>query len=119
MEKRKPIKVLAAEVIEKLKQLNYSPNSIRGFRSSFKRICAFAQDRDELYFSEAFGKQYLRGNRDSYINFYKVAQFYFEIASSGPISLAVITAELHCAESDSSSPIISGRCDDFHSRISA
>lgn len=60
MEKRKPIEVLAAEVVEKLKQLNYASNTIRGCRCSFNRICAFARDRDELYFSEEFGKEYLR-----------------------------------------------------------
>ena len=60
MEKRKPIEVLAAEVIEKLKQLNYAYNSICGLRASFNRICAFARDKDELYFSEEFGKEYLR-----------------------------------------------------------
>jgi len=60
MEKRKPIEVLAAEVIGKLKQLNYAYNTICGLRASFNRICAFAQDRDELYFSEKFGKEYLR-----------------------------------------------------------
>jgi site-specific recombinase XerD len=60
MEKRKPIEVLAAEVIEKLKQMNYTYNTICGFRASFNRICAFARGRDELYFSEKFGKEYLK-----------------------------------------------------------
>lgn len=57
---RKPIKVLALEVTEKLKQLNYAYNTLCGLRASFMRICAFAQDRDELYFSEKFGKEYLK-----------------------------------------------------------
>lgn len=60
MEKRKPIEVLAAEVVEKLKQLNYASNTIRGYQRSFNRICAFARNRGELYFSEEFGKEYLR-----------------------------------------------------------
>ena len=60
MEKKKPIEVLAAEVIEKLKQLNYAYHTICGYRASFNRICAFARDRDELYFSEEFGREYLR-----------------------------------------------------------
>jgi hypothetical protein len=50
MEKRKPIEVLAAEVIEKLKQMNYAYNTICGFRASFNRICVFARGRDELFF---------------------------------------------------------------------
>jgi integrase/recombinase XerD len=57
---KKTIKVLASEVIEKLKQLNYAYNTICGLRASFNRICAFARDRDELYFSEKFGKEYLK-----------------------------------------------------------
>lgn len=60
MEQRKPIEALATEVIEKLEQLNYAHNTICGFRTSFNRICAFARERDELYFSEEFGKEYLR-----------------------------------------------------------
>jgi len=60
MEKKKPIEVLATEVVEKLKQLNYASNTICGYRASFNRICAFARDRDELYFSEEFGREYLR-----------------------------------------------------------
>jgi len=44
MKKRKPIEVLAAEVIEELRRLNYAYNTVCGFRASFNRICAFAQE---------------------------------------------------------------------------
>src|SRR5690348_316784 len=60
MEAKKPIELLAAEVIEELKQLNYAYNTLCLLRASFKRICAFARDRDELHFSENLGKEYLR-----------------------------------------------------------
>ena len=60
METRKPIETLAVEVIEKLKQLNYAYNTICVLRASFNRICAFARDRGELYFSENLGMEYLR-----------------------------------------------------------
>ena len=70
MEKKKPIGVLAAEVIEKLKQLNYANNSICGFRRSFNRICGFARDRGELYFSEEFGKEYLRKRYGCTVDYY-------------------------------------------------
>ncbi|RXT05308.1 site-specific integrase [Ammoniphilus sp. CFH 90114] len=60
METMKPIEVLAAEVIEELKQLNYAYNTLCGFRTSFNRICAFARDRNEVYFSEKLGKEYLK-----------------------------------------------------------
>ena len=60
MEQKKPIEVLAAEVIEELKQLNYAYNTICGVRASFNRICAFARARGESYFSENLGKEYLK-----------------------------------------------------------
>ena len=70
MEQRKPIESLAGEVIEKLEQLNYAHNTICGFRTSFNRICAFARDRDEVYFSEEFGKEYLRKRYGCKIDYY-------------------------------------------------
>ncbi len=60
METRKPIEELATEVVEELKQLNYAYHTICGLRASFNRICAFARDRNELYFSEKFGMEYLK-----------------------------------------------------------
>ncbi|KAB2951505.1 tyrosine-type recombinase/integrase [Heliorestis acidaminivorans] len=60
METRKPIEALSAEVIKELERLNYAYNTVCGLRASFKRICAFAQDRNELYFSENLGKEYLK-----------------------------------------------------------
>lgn len=70
MKTRKPIEVLAAEVIEALKKLNYAYNSVCGIRASFNRICAFAQERNEQYFSEDFGKEYLKAKYDCTINYY-------------------------------------------------
>ncbi|MDA8441993.1 MAG: site-specific integrase [Peptococcaceae bacterium] len=60
MEMRKPIEVLATDVVKELKRLNYAYNTICGLRASFKRICAFARDKGELHFSENLGKEYLR-----------------------------------------------------------
>jgi integrase/recombinase XerD len=60
METRKPIEELATKVVEELKQLNYAYNTVCGLRASFKRICAFARDRNEPFFSEKFGKEYLK-----------------------------------------------------------
>ena len=70
METKKPIEVLAAEVIEELKELNYAYNTICGFRASFNRICRFAKDKDVLYFSEALGKEYLREKYGCTIDYY-------------------------------------------------
>lgn len=70
METRKPINVLAEEVVEELKKLNYAYATLCGLRASFKRICTFAQDRGELYFSENLGKEYLRKRYNCYIDYY-------------------------------------------------
>lgn len=70
MEPRKPIEELAAEVIKELERLNYAYNTLCGFRASFKRICAFARDRNVQYFSEDFGKEYLKEKYGCTTNYY-------------------------------------------------
>jgi integrase/recombinase XerD len=62
--------VLAAEVIEELKNLNYAYNTICGLRASFNRICSFAQDRGELYFSEKLGREYLKDKYNCMVDYY-------------------------------------------------
>jgi len=74
MEKRKRIEVLVAEVIEKLKQLNYAYHTLCGYQASFSRICGFAQDKDEPYFSEELGREYLR-KRYNYATDYYLETF--------------------------------------------
>lgn len=70
METKKPIEVLAAEVIGELKKLNYAYNTICGLRASFNRICTFARERGELFFSESLGKEYLKEKYDCTIDYY-------------------------------------------------
>jgi site-specific recombinase XerD len=70
MEKRRPIEALAAEVIKELEHLNYAYNTKCGLRASFNRICAFARDRNERYFSEDFGKDYLREKHGCTTDYY-------------------------------------------------
>lgn len=70
METRKPIVVLANEVVEELKKLNYAYNTICGMRASFRRICSFARDKGERYFSEELGKEYLKERYDCTIDYY-------------------------------------------------
>lgn len=60
METRKPIEELAAEVVKELEKLNYAYNTICGLRASFNRICAFAREKGEIYFSENLGREYLK-----------------------------------------------------------
>lgn len=70
METRKPIDALVLEVVEELKRLNYAYNTICGLRASFKRICAFAREKDEHYFSENLGRAYLKEKYDCTIDYY-------------------------------------------------
>ena len=107
MEKLKPIKVLAAEVIEKLKRLNYAYNSICGFRSSFNRICAFARERNQLYFSEELGKEYLSKRYGCSVDYYLEA---FPQKAKGAIRAAIDTllARLGLQASDLQRLILTG-----------
>lgn len=73
MENRKPIEELAVEVINELNRLNYAYNTICGFRASFNRIYSFARDRGELYFSEEFGKEYLKEKYNCSVDYYMEA----------------------------------------------
>lgn len=73
METKKPIEMLASEVIEELKKLNYAYNTICGLRASFNRICAFAWNRGELYFSENLGKDYLKEKYGCKVDYYQEA----------------------------------------------
>jgi len=70
METKRPIGVLAAEVVEELVKLNYSYNTICGYRASFKRICKFAEERGEQYFTENLGRQYLKVRYNCTIDYY-------------------------------------------------
>jgi site-specific recombinase XerD len=70
MEPRKPIEELAAEVVKELERLHYAYNTICQLRASFKRICAFARDRNVQYFSEDFGKVYLKEKYGCTTNYY-------------------------------------------------
>ncbi len=70
METKKSIVVLAAEVIEELVKLQYSYNSICGYRASFKRICKFAEEKGEQHFSERLGRQYLEERYNCSVDYY-------------------------------------------------
>ncbi|MDW7730791.1 MAG: integrase, partial [Bacillota bacterium] len=70
METKKSIVVLAAEVIEELVKLQYSYNSICGYRASFKRICKFAEEKGEQHFSERLGRQYLKERYNCSVDYY-------------------------------------------------
>lgn len=70
METRAPIEELVGQVMKELERLNYSYNSICGFRAFYKRVIAYAKERDELYFSEEFGRNFLKDQYNCSINYY-------------------------------------------------
>lgn len=70
METKIPIEQLVAKVLEELERLNYSYNSLCGFRAFYKRVVAFATEKKETYFSEELGREFLKEKYDCTINYY-------------------------------------------------
>jgi site-specific recombinase XerD len=70
METRLPIKELITKVLAELERLNYSYNSICGFRAFYKRVIAFAEEKKEIYFSEELGRNFLKDQYGCTINYY-------------------------------------------------
>ncbi len=73
MEKRLPINELVSKVLAELERLNYSYNSICSFRAFYKRFVAFANEKEEIYFSEELGRKFLKEKYDCTINYYTKA----------------------------------------------
>lgn len=67
------INELVDKVLAELERLNYSYNSLCGFRAFYKRVIAFADEKEELYFSEALGKEFLKEKYNCTINYYTEA----------------------------------------------
>lgn len=70
METKIPIEELVLKVLEELERLNYSYNSLCGFRAFYKRVVAFAKEKKETYFSEKLGREFLKEKYDYTINYY-------------------------------------------------
>ncbi|MBT2738090.1 site-specific integrase [Bacillus sp. ISL-7] len=70
MNAKLPIEELVAKVLAELERLNYSYNSICGYRAFYKRVHAFAMEKKEIYFSEELGKEFLKEKYDCAINYY-------------------------------------------------
>ena len=73
METKLPIKGLVEKVMTELERLNYSYNSICGFRAFYKRVIAFANEEKEIYFSEELGRSFLEVKYDCRVNYYAQA----------------------------------------------
>src|SRR5699024_2604426 len=71
METRIPIEALVVAVLSELERLNYADNTISGYRCFYKRVVAFAKEKDETYFSEALGSAFLKEKYGCTVNYYK------------------------------------------------
>lgn len=64
MEIKLPIVELASIVLSELERLNYAYNTFCGYRAFYKRVIAFAKEKPEICFSEAFGIRVFKENSD-------------------------------------------------------
>lgn len=60
METKIPIEELATKVLEELEKLNYSSQSLIGYRRCYKFFTEYACMRNERYFSESIGADFLK-----------------------------------------------------------
>lgn len=67
------IEELVAKVLSELERLNYAYNTLCGYRAFYKRVIAFAKEKDELYFSETLGKEFLKEKYNCTVDYYKEA----------------------------------------------
>ena len=82
METRLPIKELVSKVLAEFERLKYSNSSICGFRSFYKRVIAFANEKEERYFTEELGRDFLKERYNCRVNYYMEAM---PKTFSGPI----------------------------------
>jgi integrase/recombinase XerD len=73
METRFPIEELVSKVLSELERLNYAYNTICGYRAFYKRVIAFAKEKNEGYFSEALGRDFLQEKYNCTVDYYKEA----------------------------------------------
>jgi len=73
VENRIPIGELVSKVLSELERLNYAYNTICGYRAFYKRVISFAKEKDEIYFSEALGRDFLKEKYNCTVNYYMEA----------------------------------------------
>ncbi|MGY1423915.1 site-specific integrase [Bacillus cereus] len=71
MENRIPVEELVSKVLSELERLNYAYNTICGYRAFYKKVISFAKTRDEVYFSEALGRDFLKETYNCTVNYYQ------------------------------------------------
>ncbi|MGV8154084.1 MAG: site-specific integrase [Alkaliphilus sp.] len=67
------IEELVAEVLSELERLKYAYNTFCGYRALYRRVIAFAKEKNESYFSEELGKDFLKDKYRCTVNYYTEA----------------------------------------------
>jgi len=65
-----PIEELVTNVLAELERLNYSYSSICRFKASYKKFISFAKEKNQIYFSEELGQNFLKEKYNCSINYY-------------------------------------------------
>jgi len=73
MKTKVPIEELVTNVLAELKRLNYSYGYLCKSDCFYKRVIAFADEKNEKYFSEKLGAKFLKEKCDCKINIYTEA----------------------------------------------
>ncbi len=64
------IEELVSKVLSELERLNYSYNTICGYRAFYKRVIAFARAEGEIHFSEQLGTDFLKAKYNCTVDYY-------------------------------------------------
>lgn len=73
MDGKLKVEELVEKVLAELERLKYSYSSLCGFRGLYKRVIAFANEKEILYFSEELGKSFLHEKYNCAVNYYSEA----------------------------------------------
>ena len=70
METKVPIEKLVAKVLAEFKRLNYSCRYLARIKNFYKEVIAFAAEKNEKYFTEELGSEFLKEKYDCKTNIY-------------------------------------------------
>ena len=73
METKTSIEELVSKVLSELEKLGYAYNTLCGYRAFYKRVIKFAKEKNEIYFSEALGREFLKEEYNCTVDYYKKA----------------------------------------------
>ena len=65
-----PIEELVINVLTELERLNYSYNTLCGYRAFYKKVVAFAKEKEQIYFTEDLGSAFLKEKYNCEVNYY-------------------------------------------------